>query len=111
MAPAGGCTQSKGETLDLLLATHLPTPEVIEGSGTRCCPPHQTFGLAGGYKNCNLPESGMGERLIRSIKQSRYGWDIPSSAARGMGNTYPLPRQDFLFLPDDWICASHMVPG
>ena len=61
VAPAGGRTQSKGETLDLLLAIHFPNSVVIEGSSTCRCPPHQTFGLAGGYKDCYLPESAMGD--------------------------------------------------
>jgi len=30
VAPSRGCTQSKGETLDLLLATHFPNSVVIE---------------------------------------------------------------------------------
>ena len=29
-----------------------------DGCGTCCCLPRQMFGLAGGYEDCYLPESG-----------------------------------------------------
>ena len=60
MALSGGRTQSKGETLDLLLVTHFPNSVVIEGSGTHCCQQHHMLGLAGGCKGGHLWESGMG---------------------------------------------------
>jgi len=45
------------------------------------------------------------------LVKSRYGRDIPGSAARGTGGPYPLPGQYFSRLPGDWIRSSHMAPG
>jgi len=42
MAPTGERTQSKGETLDLLLATHFPDSDVVEGGGIPATARHAT---------------------------------------------------------------------
>jgi len=47
VAPTGEHMQSKGETLDLLLATHFPDSIVAEGVTCRCLPCHMC-GLMGG---------------------------------------------------------------
>jgi hypothetical protein len=49
--------------------------------------------------------------FICPIQKSRNGWDIPSLVIIGTGDPCHLPGQDFLCLPGNWLCSSHMVQG
>ena len=61
-APTGDRTQSEGETLDLLLATHFPNSTVVEGGcDTSSCLPRHTCELAGGCKDYCIPQGGVGD--------------------------------------------------
>jgi hypothetical protein len=56
--PSGGCTQSEGETLDLLLATHFPNSAVLKRGAVPAAARPATR-LDG--NDCHLLEGGVGD--------------------------------------------------
>ena len=92
VAPTRECTQSKGETLDLLLATHFPDSDAVEGGGgTRRCPPCHRRELVGGCQDYHLSQGGVGDWFIRPVQKPTYGWYFLGSLARGSGDPYSVP--------------------
>ena len=59
MAPTGERMQSEGETLDLLLDTHFPDSDVVEGGGVHTAAHRATHGLAGGCQDHHLSQGGV----------------------------------------------------
>ena len=68
VAPTGRRTQSKGETLELLLITHFPQLRDYTGVSSSCSrPPGQTPRLDAGYESGHLQKGRMGYRFLCPI--------------------------------------------
>lgn len=67
MAPSGRHKQSKGENLELLLATQSPNSEVTEEMMDPAAATKTNVSTGSDYEGCHLQESGMGKRLFCPI--------------------------------------------
>jgi hypothetical protein len=112
VAPSGGHTQSEGETLDLLLATHFPNSVVIEREAVPAAA-HHTKCLEWRVATRIVTYRRVVWTIDSFAPHKSPGMDgiFPGLLLRGRGSSYPLPGQDFSCLPGDWICSSHTAPG
>ena len=102
VAPLGRCTQSEGETLELLLTTHFPNSVITQESAV----PAAAL-LTGGW----LQKGRTGNRFFRPIQKSRSGWHIHGLVTTGMGGCHSTPGQNISCLPVDGLCSCRMATG
>jgi hypothetical protein len=110
VAPSGGHTQSEGETLDLLLATHFPNSVVMERGAVPVAACHaKRLEWQVGVRNVTYRKVRWAIDLPHIIVQVWTGYSL--LCCKRDGGSYPLNGQDFSCLPGDWIRSRHMVPG
>jgi hypothetical protein len=111
MAPSGGRTQSKGETLDIFLVTHFPNSVVIEMEAVPAAA-HRTTRLDWWVAARVVTYGRVVEAIDSFAPYKSPGMDgiFPALSQEGQELLVPYLVK-ISCLPGNWLCSSHMAPG